>query len=234
MRKGIIIVILVAVAGVALAHWYYSDRGRFTTEPVYTGLERSVVGNALRSARDPVAVLGFDPLFRYLGGQKFVLYGVADVEQHFFVETGAAGELASVYWIQYEGYLPGKPYSYDYSDSPLRMSLGGLEFYTDTDFVAFDPDRKRRRGTDGAMVRRFLAGHGLSLPHEFAYARLVHLTDESHKKELMIIFIDDLRRYGVTAAELQTDSGDPARRRQVEAAHLARIEQTLTIAPRTP
>lgn len=50
---------------------------------------------------------------QYIGGQKFILYGVADTEQHFFVETDDDDKLTSVYWVQFEAYLPEKPYTYD-------------------------------------------------------------------------------------------------------------------------
>ncbi|MDH3523001.1 MAG: hypothetical protein OES32_05380 [Acidobacteriota bacterium] len=218
-------------AGAAVAVWYFSDRGRFTTEPETTGLGRTVAGNDLVSDHDPAVVLRFDSAFRYAGGQKFVLYGVADAEQHFFVETTADDRLKSVYWVQYEAYLPGKRGTYDYGDSPMRVTLDDHEFYTDTDVVEFDPDRKRRRGTDGAMARQLLAGKGYVLPHDFAYARLVYLTDESRRKELMIIFIDDLASRGWTAAALQEGGAHASRRAEVEKAHLDRIRDTLRVIP---
>lgn len=230
MKKIILAVAAVVVAGVAIAHWYFSDRGRFTTAPEYSGLARGVAGNELRSERDPAAALRFDPAFKYLGGQKFVLYGVADTEQHFFVET-ADNELQSFYWVQYEAYLPGKPYTYDYDDSPLRVTLGDHEFYTDTAAFHFDPGAERRRGTDGAMVRQFLASKGYAYPREVLYARLVYLTDESRRKELMIIFMDDLVRYGLTAAELDEGGAQAARWPEVERAHLDRIRSTLSVRP---
>lgn len=232
MRKAIIIVAAILIAGVAIAHWYFSDRGRFTTEPELTGLSRTVLGNDLISDHDPAVILRFDPAFRHVGGQKFILYGVADTEQHFFVETTTDNKLKSVYWVQYEAYLPHKRYTYDYDDSPLRVALNDIEFYTDTDVVGFDPNRKRRRGTDGAMARQFLASKGYVFPNDFAYARLVYLTDESRQKELMIIFIDDLASRGFTASALEKSGTDAARWTEVEQAHLDRIEDTLTVLPR--
>ncbi len=232
MRRAVLMALAVLVAGVAITHWYYADRGRFTTEPEFTGLGRTVSGNDLISDHDPPVVLRFDPAFRYLGGQKFVLYGVADTEQHFFVETAPDGRLKSVYWVQFEAYLPGKRYTYDYSDSPLRVELGDYEFYTDAEPVDFDPDRKRRRGTDGALARQLLAGHGYRFPNDFAYARLVYLTDESRQKELMIIFIEDLEPRGLTAAALEEGGADASRWPEVERAHLDRIRSTLTVTPR--
>lgn len=229
MRKWIIAIIVVIVAGVAVAHWYYSDRGRFTTEAVYSGLGRTVSGNDLTSTYDPAVTLRFDPAYRYVGGQKFILYGVADTEQHFFVETTADDKLQSVYWVQYEAYLPGKSYTYDYDDSPHRVTIGDYEFYTDTAVAEFDPTLERPGGTDGAMARQLLAGKGYVFPPDFAYARLVYLTDESRQKELMIIFIDDLASYGLTAAELREDGSAFSRWPEVERAHLQKISNTLTV-----
>ena len=52
-----------------------------------------------------------------------VIVGVADTEQHFFVESTVDGTLKSVYWVQYEAYLPDNSYTYNYDDSPLRVAL---------------------------------------------------------------------------------------------------------------
>ena len=229
LKKTILIVAVVVIAGVAVAHWYFSDRGRFTTEPVYTDLARTVSGNDLISDSDPAAILRFDPAYKHIGGQKFILYGVADTEQHFFVETTADNKLKSVYWVQYEAYRSDNNYSYDYDDSPLRVKLGDYEFFTDTDVVEVDPNRKRSSGTDGAMAREFLASKGYAFPNDFAYARLVYLTDESRRRELMIIFIDDLVPHGLTAAELNADGSNSARWVQAEQVHLDRIRETLTV-----
>ena len=37
MKKKLALAIAVVVAGMALLHLYFSDRGRFTTEPMTTG-----------------------------------------------------------------------------------------------------------------------------------------------------------------------------------------------------
>lgn len=233
-KKHIIIVgIILVVAIVAIVHWYYSDRSRFTTKPEFTGLSRTVTANDLMSKQDPANILRFNPAFRYLGGQKFILYGVADAEQHFFVETTQDDKLRSVYWIQYETYLPGETWTYDYEDSPLRLTLGNYEFYTDTDVFEFDPDPsiKRRQGTDGAMARQFLASNGYVYPHDSAYARIVYLTDESRQKELMIIFIDDLSSMGMSIKEIKNSGPDSPKWRGFEKAHLDRIRKTLSVLP---
>ena len=66
-------------------------------------------------------------------------------------------------------------------------------------------------------------------PRDFAYARLVYLTDESRSKEIMIIFIDDLKKYGLTASELNEGGVNASRMPEIEQAHLERISGTLTV-----
>lgn len=235
MKKKLITLLTIAVLAIIAAvftHNHFMDRGRFTTAARYTGLARTVSGHDLLSHADPAVVLRFDPSFRYVGGQKFVLYGVADTEQYFFIEPAADGRLQSLYWIQFEGYLPGKPYKYDYEDSPLRVQLGDYEFYTDTAPVQRDPNRKRRRGTDGAMARQLLASKGYSLPDNYSYSRMVYLTDESRQKELMIIFVDDLAPLGVTGSELRDDGSQAQRWPQIEGDHLEKIRRTLQVLQR--
>lgn len=231
MKKAIIAVVVLIVAGAGIVHWHFYDRGRLTTEPDFTKLARTVSGNTLTSDADPAVTLRFDPVFEHVGGQQFILYGVADTEQHFFVETHDDGSLKSVYWLQFEGYLPDKPYSYDYDDSPLRLTLGDFEFYTDTAFVEVDPDRKRRRSTDGALARQLLASNGFELPGDYVYARMVYLTDETRRKELMIIFIEDLSTYGIKAAELREGGPGASLWPDIEQAHLDRVKETLMITP---
>jgi hypothetical protein len=88
MKNTHALVVLILLANVTvLVGQNADDRGKLTTAPVFTGLIRQESENKLSSPRDPNVVLEFGSSFRHLGGQKFVLYGVADTEQHFFVEA---------------------------------------------------------------------------------------------------------------------------------------------------
>ncbi len=230
MKKIILLSLLLVIIAAGILAYLYLDRGRLTTDPVYTGLPRSVSENKLFSHRDPSVVMRFDPSFRHIGGQKFVLYGVADTEQHFFVETTADNKLKSLYWIQFEEYLPDNSYQYDYEDSPARLRLNDYNFYLDTAAIHSNP-KKRRRGSDGSLARQFVLSKGYTFPEEFAYARLVHLTDASRRKELMIIFIDDLALLGLTASDLNEDGKAAQRWPEIEKKLLEKIRRTLTLTP---
>ena len=45
-----------------------------------------------------------DPALEYLGSLEFVLYGVADAEQHLFAEI-EGDRVRRLLWVQFEGYL---------------------------------------------------------------------------------------------------------------------------------
>ncbi len=228
MKKIILAAVAILVAAGVLVYLYMSERGRWTTEADYTGLAREVRNGELVSESDPAVAMRFAPSFRYLGGQKFVLYGVAGVEQHFFAETTTEGALESVYWIQFEEYLPDNSHRYDYEDSPGRLSIGAFDFYVDTAAVQSDP-KSRRRGTDGARAREFLMSRGFVLPANYVYARLVHLTDESRRKELMVIFIEDLAPLGLNGSHLVDGGREAGRWPAIEKNHIERIRRTMAL-----
>ena len=109
-------------------------------------LERQVHGQVLTSGSNPAVQITFDQRFKYAGGQSFILYGVAEAEQHFFVQAGAGGKIERFYWLQFEHYLPNNQHQYDYP--PTRtLETGGLTFVHDTeDFL-----RLRRRQQQSAV-----------------------------------------------------------------------------------
>ncbi len=170
---------------------------------------RRVVGDGtVTSQSHPAATLEFDRRFKYAGGQRFTLYEVADAEQHFFVDADSEGRIRSLYWVQFEGYLPSNTHSYNYR-STRRANIGGLEFIVDSWFRK--TSGASRPGSDGARARELLEARGYRFPPEVASVRLVHLTDDSKRNELMIIYTEDLAPSGLTVEALQP--GAPAENR---------------------
>ena len=222
-------VLAVFVSFISVMYWF--DPARRTTEPVYTGLSRTVSGNTLYSKHDPPVRIAFDERFQHIGGQKFILYGTADVEQHFFVEEHPDGTLKSFFWIQFEGFLPDNDYTYDYSSSLLRLQIGAFDFFTDT-----EPGASNRflrlgwPGTDGYLARKFAADKGYTMPDNYAYARLVHIPDDASRKELLIIFMEDLAPTGWTGDTLREGGEHEGRWPEVEAAHLDRIKRVMSLS----
>ena len=162
--------------------------------------ERKVEGNVITSERDPSVHIRLPTSAQYVGADRWVLYGIADCELHAFVDADEHKSVRRLYWVQFEGYLPIKPnlkYTYD---SPRHSTMGGMDFYVDTWVRASAPETKP--DSDGAHVRALIRAKGYTSPAGMMYVRLVHLLDEQKRKELMIIYGEDLASTGFSAADL--------------------------------
>lgn len=178
--------------------------------------ERTVSGNVLSSGRDPQVELEFAPPITYVGAERWVLYDVADCEVHVFIEADAQKIVKRLYWVQFEGYLPSIPDSYNYK-SPLRVDIGGLEFFVDHGQHRSDAPT-RRPGSDREHVYNLIRAKGYQLPTEVNSVRLVHLPDAEKRKELMIIYSEDLAASGYQLVDLAKDGKAAAQRPEIEKA----------------
>jgi len=165
------------------------------------GPERRVEKNVIMSERDPKVRITLPKSVRYAGGDRWVLYDVADCELHAFVESDSQKKVERLYWVQFEGYIPSKPdLKYEY-DSPTHTTIGGMDFYVDT--WVRPNGQKTREGSDREHTEALIHSHGYQMPEGMMYVRLVHLLDEQKRKELMIIYGEDLALTGFTVGDLR-------------------------------
>lgn len=172
------------------------------TDPVAgVAQTRTVKDRTLTSTHMPAVRLEFSQPFKYAGGHSFILYEVANAEQHFFVDADKDGRIRRMYWIQFEGYLPGNTHAYDYK-SPKTVNIGGLDFFADA-YARNIKASPGRPDSDGSRARAFLTSKGYHFgSDEVLSQRLVHLVDEAKRNELMIIYLEDLSEMKLTAADL--------------------------------
>jgi hypothetical protein len=166
--------------------------------PLELDAQRAVEGNRLTSTELSKAVLEVATGMVYAGMQRFELYGVANAEQHFFVELDGA-RVKRLLWIQYEGYRPSNANTYNYRDETITHS--GRSWHRRINTVRI-PDSEARPESDGARTRIFLKAKGWTLGPEVMLERLVWLLDSPPRNELMIIYMEDLADQGLTAADL--------------------------------
>jgi hypothetical protein len=158
-----------------------SSTARLDTLPVV----HAVRGSSIRVDEGGLATMDVDPAYRYVGGHRFVLLGVADAEQHAFVVANAAGDIQRLYWIQFERYLRTAPNArYDYSVDSL-MTRDGLEWRVQGRRYTSAPDPTSDRAALYALARA-----GLRPPLPASRVRLVHLTSDDGRSELMVIYIE--------------------------------------------
>ena len=163
--------------------------------------ERKIQNNAIISERDPKVRIELPVGVRYAGASRWILYEIADCELHVFVEADDQQNVKRLYWIQFEGYLPSKPDLHHRYDSPRHTDLGGMDFYVDTSIDSRDD--KVTPGSDTEHLRGLIRAKGYKMPDGMISVRLVHLLDKAKRKELMIIYAEDVGSTGLTAADLK-------------------------------
>lgn len=168
--------------------------------PQTTTPGREVSGNVVTSKRDPSVRIELPKSVHYVGADRWVLYDVADCELHAFVDADAEKNVQRLYWVQFEAYLPAKPDLKHTYDSPRHETIGGWDFYVDT--WVRPNGAPTQKGSDREHIEALVRAKGYRMPAGMMYVRLVHLLDRQKRKELMIIYGEDLAPTGLSAVDL--------------------------------
>jgi hypothetical protein len=192
--------------------------------------ERKVEGNVITSERDPAVRIQLPRSAHYVGADRWVLYDIADCELHAFVDADEHKSVQRLYWVQFEGYLPTKPELKHTYDSPRHTNIGGMDFYVDTWIRANNEETKP--GSDREHIEALIRAKGYKMPAAMMYVRLVHLLDEQKRKELMIIYGEDLAPTGLTAVDLSEHGRALDRWPAIEKELVERAEKVAVIEER--
>lgn len=184
----------------------------WTTSASAVAPERWVDGHTVHSPHDPRVEIRVPDDTRYVGSDTFTLskprVGEFDVcELYAFAQANSNGSLRKLYWVHFEHLLPDHPEMRMTYDSPRHVTIGGLDFFVDTNFS--DGVARPKPGSDTEHFYKLLAMHGYRRA-PMMFVRLVHLTDSSARAELMIIAGEALPE-GVTSASLKKGGKDNAR-----------------------
>jgi hypothetical protein len=195
--------------------------------------ERAVFANTLVSQRDPAVDIKLPKSARYLGADRFLLTDRTlgdfdDCELHAFVDSKDGRNIRKLYWVQFEAYLPSHPSLHHTYDSPRRLTIGGLDFYVDT-WVS-PGGTPAEPGSDQAHLDSLLESKGYQRGDSMS-VRLVHLIDAAKRKELMIIYAEDLAPTGYTAAQLKEGGAGHANWAAIEEGLIRRAKGSITITP---
>jgi hypothetical protein len=124
------------------------------------------------------------------------------------VKAAPDNTIQSLYWIQFEEYLPTNQSTYGYKFEKVT-TISGRSFDTAAG-AANTSQRRGRPDSDANRAIDFLAGKGYKMPAEVARVRFVHLPDEAKRKELMIVYAEDLASTGKTSADFAPDGSAAA------------------------
>ncbi len=191
--------------------------------------ERTVRGTTVISSHDPKIRIDLPASAQYVGADRWLLLGFDDCEMHLFVDADADKRIQRLYWVQFEAYIPSRPeLHHDYAGS-RHVTINGLDFYLDT--WVQDANEPSEPGSDGEHQRQLLAAKGYLRPANGMYVRLVHLPDAQKRKELMVIYGEDLAPTGFTAAQLGKGGAEHARWPAIEKALIERAREHVSFQP---
>ena len=193
------------------------------------GPERKVASNIITSERDPAVQIELPKAARYVGADRWILYNIADCELHAFVEADAQKNVQRLYWVQFEQYVSSRPDLHHTYDSPKHATIGGWDFYVDSWVRA--KDASTEAGSDREHIEAMVRAKGYQMPPGMMYLRLVHLLDPEKRKELMIIYGEDLAPTSFTVADLSEVGKAHDRWPTMAGELLQRAEQRITVAP---
>ncbi len=145
----------------------------------------TVRGNSLSVDLPGFTSISVQRGFRYAGGQRFILKGVADAEQHAFAEVGVDGAIARFYWIQFESLLPAATGAYDYSKA-TAVEFAGRDWRAQVRRYTAPPEPDG----DQAALYKLFAARGWRPPLPALRARLVYVPAGDRRQELMIIYAE--------------------------------------------
>jgi hypothetical protein len=191
--------------------------------------ERQVQANVLRSERDPKIRIQLPSSVQYVGTDRWPLFDLADCELHVFVEATPQKKVQRLYWLQFEAYLPSRPELHHTYPFTKTETLSGLLFDVRSRFGASAETPKP--GSDNEHVQALLHAKGYELPHAMMNVRFVHLLDPQKRKELMIIYAEDLKLTGFTISDLMPGGKHSPEWPSLEAGLIERAKKALVLSP---
>lgn len=192
---------------------------------------RTVEGNRLISPIEPVAAIELPKSIQYVGGDRWILNGIADCEVHVFVEADEAKRVARLYVLQFESYLPSRPELHSRNADTQTARLGNLDFLVKARFGS--SEEEPRPGSDTEHIQMLLKRGGYVRPKEMMNVRFIHFLDERRRQELLIFYAEDLAQAGSTTERLLPGGADQAKWPAIAEALVQRATQAIVLrAPR--
>jgi hypothetical protein len=191
--------------------------------------ERVIQGNTIISQRDPAMRVELPRATQYVGGDRWVLYGIADCEIHVYVEADFRKQVSRMYWVQFEQYISSRPELQHHYKPQELTKFAGTDTYVRAQFgKSSDPAKE---GSDLDHVQALIRAKGYTLPPEMMNVRLVRLLDSQKRKELMIIYSEDLAPTGVKVDDLMPNGNVTERWPGIQKSLIDRAEGQIHLLP---
>ena len=179
-------------------------------------LNRFVSENVITSDSLPKIEIKVHEAFTFLGKFDFEIIASSDeYEKKILGKPIAAGErlvfvnadddkqVNKLFVVQLEGFLPLYDFTYNYDFSNAEF-IGENRYRHNTWFYNSGQLAQENPKGEGAKTRKFLEDKGFRLEDEFMMSRFVGLASEDRKNEIIIYYIEMLRKNtGYTLKEIE-------------------------------
>jgi hypothetical protein len=163
---------------------------------MFNQIQRYVEDNHLHSSDLPPMTVQFARNLEYLGNLKSTIYETAQIDNYYFAERDDKGIIQRIVYLQFEDYFPDVDVPHDYP-SLKPIQLGNLAFGYDGGVRTYRQSRidEQRPDSDIAQTVAFLKQKGVQFQDGEFYGslRFVHLTGESKRDEVLILYLERLQ-----------------------------------------
>ena len=147
---------------------------------------------------------------QYLGRHSFELYGVADVERHYFAKLDGR-TIQQLLVFQFEAYHDDNEFMYTIPTGNQEV-VSGLQFGSNDDGVGLINldrflERWAGRGTEYELSGEWLDENAYMLESELALLVRTHIL-EGRREELIILYWEPLSSMGLSFETLGIDQAD--------------------------
>lgn len=167
---------------------------------------RRVQNNTIHSNAMPSITIEVDSSLQFISEMKFTRMEVCAIQLFLFAEVDGKN-IKRLLTLQFETYLPGNSYSFEYPRLTTDVQIGNKNYLTDGGILKLDAVLKKTGEGDIAYWVEWLKRDGYDYQQwkELAYSRFVRVLDKSARTEFLIVYFENLQQHGFHADDLLKD-----------------------------
>jgi hypothetical protein len=142
--------------------------------------------------------------FKYLGSHRIIIKDNSKADLLIFVVSDNNKTINKYFLVQIEKFLPNNDFRYNYS-SETKKKFSGYEFYLDNFCFDIYKHAEEYPDSDVAQMIDFCKEQGYKMPRVNITNRLVHVFGEDHRKEILLIYAEDLTLRGFTFKDMYNE-----------------------------
>ncbi len=212
-----------------------------SNSPQNESLKRSVENNILISNELPKIKIKVDDEFSFIGNFDFEIIAssdeysedmlgkpIAEGERFVFAVSDSNSAVEKLFIVQFEGFLSHIDLTYNYNFENAGF-IGENKYRHNTWFYDAKKSALENPKNEGAKTRDFLEDKGFKLEDHFMMSRFVGLASDDRKNEIIIYYLEMLKRTTDYSLEEYENSISSEESASIERSFVDRSKNSFTI-----